>query len=339
MRWSKRYPILAVAGVLLVALLLTVQGRPLSAQQAQYEVMQWEQRLPAPDPGSAIWDEVPAHVVPLIPQGGVLPNLTEVSIPSLTVQAVHDGQTIAFRLEWPDDTRDAEAGRPDRFGDAAAIQFPVGDAQPNIAMGAAGHPANIWQWNATSQADIDLGYQDLTTLYPNFFKDHYPGVDGAGPFAFPDDFDTPLAREYSMAWAAGNPTFLPSKSTPVENLIALGFGTLTSYSSVEVEGRGVWQDDGWAVVFNRALTVDDDNVTAFSAGGETPVSFAVWNGSNQEVGARKQHSTYMTFALEGDEQGLLASPWFWSALSAALVLLIFAGSYARSRNMLFWKGT
>jgi hypothetical protein len=337
MRWSRWYSAMALAGVLLVALLLTVQGRPLSAQQAQYSVTQWEQTLPAPDPGAEVWRDVQAIDVPLIPQGGVLPNLTEVSIPSLTVQAVHDGSTIAFRLEWADDTHDVEAGRPDRFGDAAAIQFPVGDAQPNIAMGAAGHPANIWQWKSEAQTDIDQGYQDLTALYPNFFKDLYPGIEGDGPFVFPDDFDNLMGREYTAAWAAGNPMVLPDRTSPVENLIALGFGTLTSYPSIEVQGTGRYEDGNWQVVFSRALEVDDNNVTSLSAGGETPVSFAVWNGSNNEVGSRKQHSTYMTFALAGDEPGIMANPWFWTALAAVLVLAIAGMSFMRSRNILFGK--
>jgi hypothetical protein len=335
MRWTRLKASAAIAIVGAVALLLSLGGYPLSAQQAQYEVILWDEPLPALDPDSAEWDDVPVLDVALIPQGGVIPSLSEVSVPSVTLKAVHDGDIVHFRLEWEDETRDVEAGRPDSFADAAAIQFPVTDVEsPNIAMGAAGQMVNIWQWKADLQEDLDQGFQDLTTLYPNFFKDHYPFVndDGETPFQFPEDFMADDARGFTPAWAVGNPVFDPDRSTPVENLVAEGFGTLTAHPGVDIHGTGYWEDGRWQVVFSRDLNPRVDNTVSLEPGEDTAVAVAVWNGSNMEVGGRKQHSTFMTFSLEDDGLGILGSPWFYTVLAAVLVLVLAGAAILRSRS-------
>jgi hypothetical protein len=284
-------------GSALVMLILTLQGHSLSAQQPQYSVRYSTTAVPA-SPTDAAWNAVPSLDVPLIPQSGVAPALTSASVASVSVQALHDGERIAFRMVWDDATHDVEAGRPDTFRDSAAIQFPVGAAAPSICMGAAGQLSNIWHWKADWQEDIDHGFQDLTRLYPNFFKDYYPYAAGSPPFQFPQDFTSPEARAYSPAWAAGNPMTQPLRSTPVENLIAIGFGTLATHEQAEIDGRGVWQDSRWSVVFTRELRATASDLAGFDVGGEVATAFAVWNGSNEEVGARKQLSSFVTFGLE-----------------------------------------
>lgn len=59
---------------------------------------------------------------------------------------VEDG--IAFRIEWPDTTRD-DGRAASKFKDALAIQFPIeksGDTR--LAMGHSGSPVNILYWSA-----------------------------------------------------------------------------------------------------------------------------------------------------------------------------------------------
>lgn len=280
-----------------VMLVITYQGFSLSAQQPQYSVGFSTEPVPvAPD--DPAWNSVPRLDVPLIPQAGIVPALLSVSVSSVSVQAVHDGERIAFRMVWDDSTRDVEAGRPDAYRDSAAIQFPVGAAAPSICMGAAGQLSNIWHWKADWQEDLDVGFQDVTDLYPNFFKDYYPYADGVGPFQFPADFDNPGARAYSPGWVAGNPMSQPMRTTPVENLIAVGFGTLTTHQQSEIDGRGVWTDGTWSVVFTRELSAAENSLVAFQTGDDVTTAFAVWNGSNEEVGARKQLSGFVTLGID-----------------------------------------
>ena len=76
------------------------------------------------------------------------------------------------------------------------------------------------------------------------------------------------------------------RHSPVEDLNAEGFSTLTTQADQDVEGSGNWSNNRWAVVFKRTLTTDDPNDTQFTAG-KTPIAFAVWNGSNKERNGQK----------------------------------------------------
>ncbi len=324
LRWNRPLSVVAIGAIVALALLLNLSGKPLAAQQAQYEVVRRDQTLPLLDPDAPEWKDIPALEVVLVQQGGIPPALRDVSVPSVTVQAVHDGSRIVFRMEWVDDTRDVQV-RPDAFTDAAAIQFPVGEAIPSICMGAPGQLSNIWHWKANLQEDLDQGYQDLTALYPGFFKDYYPFVTGEPPYDFPDDFTSEEARAYSPSWAAENPIVRPDRTTPIENLIAFGFGTLTGNPVVEIQGAGRWQDGRWRVVFSRAMAADQIETVSFANRDQIAVAFAVWNGSNQEVAARKQHSTYLTFGLAA-AQGSSHGSWLYTGIAGGFVAMILGGA-------------
>jgi hypothetical protein len=273
------------------------------------------------DPDSAIWNDVPASSVPLIPQVVALPRMLDVSVPTVSVRSVNDGQRIAFLLEWADATRDVRATRPDEFRDAAAIMFPVGDFVPNICMGSPGQLANLWHWKADWQEDIERGFQDVVDAYPNFYTDNYPFVTGVPPFRAPADFGSTEARQYHVGMVAGNPLSRPDKPSPVEVLLAGGFGTSTHSAQQNVEGRGVWADGRWRVVFTRALAASDTESVNLVGRSTVPVAFAIWNGSNQEVGARKQLSGIVTVALTlGAAQA--QSQLDWGLLSVVAVVLV-----------------
>ena len=76
------------------------------------------------------------------------------------------------------------------------------------------------------------------------------------------------------------------RHSPVEDLNAEGFSTLTTQANQDVEGSGNWSNNRWVVVFKRTLTTDDSNDTQFTEG-KTPIAFAVWNGSNKERNGQK----------------------------------------------------
>ena len=74
--------------------------------------------------------------------------------------------------------------------------------------------------------------------------------------------------------------------SPVEDLNAEGFSTLTTQADQDVQGNGNWSNNRWSVVFKRALTSGDANDTQFT-GGKTPMAIAVWNGQNKERNGQK----------------------------------------------------
>jgi DMSO reductase family type II enzyme heme b subunit len=69
-------------------------------------------------------------------------------VPSVTVDAVHNGDVLAFHLEWQNATESSEVRQNDDFPDAAAIALPAVEGAPLIVMGAKGQPVNAWYWRA-----------------------------------------------------------------------------------------------------------------------------------------------------------------------------------------------
>jgi len=74
--------------------------------------------------------------------------------------------------------------------------------------------------------------------------------------------------------------------SPIEDLNAEGFSTLTTQAHQDVDGNGNWSNNRWSVVFKRALTTSDANDTQFK-GSKTPMGIAVWNGQNKERNGQK----------------------------------------------------
>jgi DMSO reductase family type II enzyme heme b subunit len=73
---------------------------------------------------------------------------TSGAVRSLKVQAAHNGKNIAIRLEWPDETQNADHGDGSVFPDAAGILFPLnGDAQLE-SMGSPEAPVTAWYWRS-----------------------------------------------------------------------------------------------------------------------------------------------------------------------------------------------
>jgi DMSO reductase family type II enzyme heme b subunit len=64
------------------------------------------------------------------------------------VAAVHDGERIAFRLEWSDPSKDGDITDNAVFPDACGILLPTVHYAPMAIMGAVGMAVNAWYWRA-----------------------------------------------------------------------------------------------------------------------------------------------------------------------------------------------
>jgi ethylbenzene hydroxylase subunit gamma/complex iron-sulfur molybdoenzyme family reductase subunit gamma len=64
------------------------------------------------------------------------------------VAAVHDGERIAFRLEWSDPNEDLEITDTMIFPDGCGILLPAVQFAPMAVMGAVGMAVNAWYWRA-----------------------------------------------------------------------------------------------------------------------------------------------------------------------------------------------
>lgn len=83
------------------------------------------------------------------------------------------------------------------------------------------------------------------------------------------------------------------RRSPVEDLNAEGFSTLTTQAHQDVDGKGNWNNNRWTVVFKRDMKTKDSNDTQFT-GTKTPMAIAIWNGQNKERNGQKAVTQWQT---------------------------------------------
>lgn len=243
---------------------------------------------PIADPAAAIWRQVRPVKVVMLPQTVALPNHPEPAIKELAVRAVHNGGWIAFLIEWKDSTL-SDRVVIDNFGDQVAVELPVDIKAdpPSPMMGHPGGRVNIMQWRAAFQHDLDQGPPTVRALYPNAWADVYPDeVLGAAD-----------ARPYSGALGIENP-ISRGRATPVLDQMAEGWGTMTVKPDQHALGKGVWKDGTWRVAITRPMVSDDVNAPRLLPGDRTVAAFAVWDGGNREVGARKAWASWVPLVIQ-----------------------------------------
>jgi cytochrome b558/566 subunit A len=101
------------------------------------------------------------------------------------------------------------------------------------------------------------------------------------------------------AQAAGNPMAAAQFQSPVEDLIAGGFGSLTPQSAEgqNVQGSGGWVDGRWRVIFTRDLVSDEAEDISFAADKVYSIAFAAWDGANDERNGEKSTSQWLSLQL------------------------------------------
>lgn len=259
-----------------------VPGAPIVAKYVDGE-------LPATDPRSDAWKKAEPTLVPLVAQQIAQPYLEQAGVNELDARALHNGVEVALLLEWDDEEVDDLDGIR-RYHDAVAVQLPVtsGNTPPALTMGAPGVPVHILQWRATWQRDIDSGGNTgVDQIYPEVVHD-----------VMPDDILPPeVAQLYWVGREAGNPLSQNVRSSPVEEVVAEGFGSVTHLPNQSARGHGSHEAGRWRVVV--AVPSARAGVgEALAPGSSWPVSFAVWLGSEENRGARKQIGDWQTLVLE-----------------------------------------
>ena len=241
------------------------------------------------DPADRAWEEAPEFAAKLLPQDLVEPRLMKASTPEVLVRALVSGNEIAFRMEWADNTRNDLPGAG-RFPDACAVQIPrkIEPDLPDPQMGIEGKSVEIAYWRSDWQATMNGRADDIHSLFPNASVDHYPFE--AHSLAKGSGEQKEFATRYAPAEAVGNRRVGP-RATPVEDLIAEGPGTLAPAGRTVSRGKGEFGKQGWSVVIVRPLP---EGLTPKT---RTAIAFAVWEGSQQESGARKMRTGWNTLSV------------------------------------------
>lgn len=217
------------------------------------------------------------------------------SVQEVKVRSFHNGETIFFGIKWNDESKNDRAIAHEQFRDAVGLMFPleqVKEISPekpfSPRMGDRGKSVNIWHWKADWEKDlsVDDGKEHMEDEYPNMFTDF--------------DFNPEPVRYHKEAYgrsdlmaggiAAGSLLSLPNRGRSVEDLNAVGFGTLTSQENQDVNGKGSWSNGKWDVVVYRPLTTPDKNDVQFTPGKSTFFNMAVWNGNEGDRNGQKSIS-------------------------------------------------
>lgn len=218
-----------------------------------------------------------------------------------TVQAVHDGKTIAMRLTWQDATNDQHALRSESFEDAVAMELYRGSAEPFLGMGGPASPVDVWFWDA----DRQNGEIAAEKSYPNAVVDQYPfSEEGVvkGP-----ELSRPGARmadqpDISLpARASGNQIVPKNDKSGGSSLHVGGPRTVTFRvpQSQLVHAHGTWKDGHWTVVMMRSLSVPSaDDGISLEPGARASVAFAVWDGMHRDRDGQKSITIWQDLEIE-----------------------------------------
>lgn len=299
-------------GAVALAVVVGVLGLvPVRSQTPTLDATRTEESVPLNDPWAAIWETADSEVVPLSAQN-IAPPFGGGTVSAITARALHDGQRLYFLVEWDDEEVGASVAGADLFSDAAAVQFPIGGVDAPYTMGGAGLPVNIWQWKAVWQADIDSGFETIQDRLSDTYVDTYQQA------------DNPL---YRSAESVGNILAQRDRTTPVENLVAEGFGTLTTAEVQDVDGVGIWNDGRWRVLFTRQFEPAEPGLASFAVGELTSVAFAVWDGNALDRDGQKSIAQFIELRLvdvaasTSDEQPISSGVLFLLAIALGLVVV------------------
>lgn len=251
-----------------------------------------------PNPDDAVWNELSDAKVAMLPQNITTPGIQKVTIADVKVKALHNGKWLAVQLSWSDDKADMNVDT-DLASDACAIQFPLlGADKTSPFMGAKEAPVAIMHWKAIWQNDVAGKYQDVTDLHPNTWYDFYFFATGKRPYPVTTSFESTAGRNTLGAVYVKNPIAQLHRTVPVEELMAEGFGTLTTQKDQDSRGNGVWKDGRWVVVFTRPLSSGDSHDPKMTVGKPTAIAFALWDGAKANVGALKNYAPWVQMTLE-----------------------------------------
>jgi DMSO reductase family type II enzyme heme b subunit len=267
------------------------KAKPATAQDEEgkkildVELASTKARSPLPlDPLDKAWSTAKELVVKLIPQVVQEPKLIQPTVDSVRVRALNDSGWVAVRLQWSDTTADVTL-RSDRFGDAAAVEFPMKESPlPDFRMGNEESPVHLLLWRAERQMARHTGKSFLEQNYPRVIRDSDANHSNGGANGGCTGENTE-----SAAKRAGNPN-VPGIAPLIEELNAATWNQLTVQKQQDALGYGLWRDGQWHVVFARPIASSDASDATLSAARPALVAFGVWDGGRQNASSRKMVS-------------------------------------------------
>jgi len=303
-------------GALATAIALSILGIPVtSAQGTAVFAMKADGPLPVEEPWDPAWTAISPVSVALTGQLVTPPKIATPAFPAVRVRSLTDGERLAVLVEWDDPTMDESTTGVGHFADSAAMQIALGTGT-SICMGQLAGGLNIWHWKADWAAAM-AGRGSLEATHPGMPTDvHFPA---------PSDDPSLTTDGFMTAESAGNPRSASTFTSSVEDLSAIGFGTLTTQpaDAQNVHGASEYRDGVWRVVMSRDLAGDDPNDARLYPGGPSAVvAFAVWDGARGDRDGLKSVSTWLSLVLPGPENTFFG---MWPMLILLVLALVLSG--------------
>lgn len=222
--------------------------------------------LPA-DPESSLWNQHPEVRVALAPMWW-----REGSVTEAWITALHDGDEIAVRLRWRDESRDDRV-LGHLHPDGAALQISDGVNPPIFGMGARDHAVDIWHWKAFSPDDI-IGLSDF------------------------------LGSQAHASGLADVPTYLPAPGVvrPRQRGEAVRVGGVDSIREAMDRGEAIlalpsWNDGEWRVHFAHPMGSTGSDIE-LTPGADIVIALGIWNGGAGDAGGQKSISIWHQLRID-----------------------------------------
>jgi hypothetical protein len=247
------------------------------------------------DPMAEIWEQLDPTYVALMPLWW-----RNERVEGVEVRAAHDGNNLAIHLSWKDPTRNQGQLHVTTFGDAAALQFSREEDPPFFGMGDADAPVNIWQWKGAWESDLAT-FGDISQAYPRALMDHDLSLKQLQPSKGANVATDVKERDptFYPGWGAGNLNSDPHRPGSVEDANAKGLGSVHAQAAggQNVQGKGVWKEGVWRVVFLRSLSPSERGDVEFQAGERVRVGFAIWDGESGDRDGQKSVTIWHDLSL------------------------------------------
>lgn len=262
------------------------------------------------------WDRVDSVYVPLVGQIIVKPRWFAPTVDGVWVQALHDGQELALRVEWNDPSRSPDPDWDEWRTRLEAVMFTdVGDEEIEALAGP-----------GPTAASEEEGGEEV--LDPDAFAVQFPRSIPEGmerPYFLMGDSSDPV---YLWHWESGSSG--PGEKTAhglAEFETLGGAGEALQYDESFEDGR-------WRLLMRRPLAAGDvPDRLEFETGKAIPMAFFVWDGSSGESGSRGSISTwYFLYLDEPASRSVYVAPLLATLLTALLGVVVVTRAQRRTHE-------
>jgi mono/diheme cytochrome c family protein len=239
---------------------------------------------------------------------------------SVTVQAIHDADSIALLVRWHDMTAEKQGTN------GPALPVPPEEEADTAAPAAAPGEQSVW-------GDAETGGESAAAETPQD-----PFADAVEPTAPPPEFSDAVSVQIptQLPTGARKPYFIfgdaqhsvdlwffdLARPEPLQ-FTGKGSADLAPNDTGEVTGVASYDRGEWSVIFKRPLRPTAG--ARFMPGEFMPISFSVWDGHSRERGNRRGLTIWYSLYVEPEVVPSAVGPMVRTALVILAIELVIVG--------------